>query len=244
MAYIVLSDIHANLSALRAALRHARNSYSGFSIIILGDIINYGMRPNEVIAELRQLSEPIEFILSGNHEQALRDGDDTRFSTDRGRAVLACTKRMLADESRAFLNCDVLPSGSTEFVTSTGKKVLAIHGSLDDPFWGVIDSCSSRDERYAPYDYVLSGHSHIPHLIEEFHAADAPELRNRHRTVFLNPGSVGQPRNQNPRAQYMFWDPDTETVHFNSAAYDIAEEQSLYTDEADPFYRDRLLRGI
>ena len=244
MAYIVLSDIHANLSALRAALRHARESYSGFSIIILGDIINYGMRPNEVIAELSQIDVPIDFILRGNHEQALRDGDDTRFSTGRGRAVLACTRRMLTGESRDFLSREVLPSARKEFVTAGGKKVLAIHGSLDDPFWGAIDSRSSRDERYAPYDYVLSGHSHVPHLIEEFHAADAPELRNRHRTVFLNPGSVGQPRNQNPRAQYLFWDPDTETIHFNSAAYDIAEEQSLYTDEVDPFYRDRLLRGI
>ena len=91
---------------------------------------------------------------------------------------------------------------------------------------------------------MLSGHSHIPHLFEMMYPAERPLYRNRRRTVFVNPGSVGQPRNHNPRAQYAYLDIAADTVHFNSVEYDIDLEQSLYTPDIDPFYRERLTRGI
>lgn len=243
-AFVILSDIHANLTALRAVLAHAAAHYRDYSVIILGDIINYGMRPNETVEEIRRLTVPIKVLLSGNHESALFGGDTSRFSTDRGRAVLGVTRRLLSEESCAFLRREQHCRPSCEFTTEGGKKVLAVHGSCDDPLWGTVKSATVRRELYAGYDYVLSGHSHVPHLMEEFFDADAPELRNRHRTAFINPGSVGQPRNQNPAAQYAYWEPETETLHFNSVPYDIECEQALYIPEIDPFYSRRLERGI
>ena len=72
-----------------------------------------------------------------------------------------------------------------------------------------------------------------------------PEYRNKKRTIFLNPGSVGQPRNHNPRAQYLFVDTEKEIFHFNSVEYDVEYEQSLYEGaNIDNFYKIRLKNGI
>lgn len=243
-AFVILSDIHANLTALNAVLDHARANYKDYTIIILGDMVNYGMRPNEVIEKVSNLEEPVKFILSGNHENALRDGNKSRFSTDRGRAVLDVTRGMLTQESLSFLEKRVLHSSEHRFFTAQGKRVLAVHGSLADTLWGSVSSQNARDPEYAGFDFVLSGHSHIPLYLQEFHPADIPAFRNKHRTIFINPGSVGQPRNQNPRAQYAYWEPETETLHFNCVPYDVAAEQALYDGRVDIFYRDRLTNGI
>lgn len=102
----------------------------------------------------------------------------------------------------------------------------------------------AQNADYARYDFVLCGHSHVPHLTEHFYSVQNPDYRNKKRVVFINPGSVGQPRNHNPRAQYAYFDTDTEAIHFNSAAYDIESERSLYPSDLDEFYSERLVRGI
>ena len=100
------------------------------------------------------------------------------------------------------------------------------------------------DERYARYDYVFSGHTHVPHHIEVFYKGGNEVLRGKKKTVFLNPGSVGQPRNQNPCSQYLYWDMKANLFHHNSVVYDIETERRLYPDNIDVFYKDRLLKGI
>lgn len=243
---IILSDIHGNLTALEAVIADFEaRGYLPQALAILGDNINYGMRPNEVVARLKKLARkyPVAVNIFGNHEKALFDGDDSRFSTDRGRQVLEYTRRSLTAESCEYLQ-SLTHEGSVECVTSSGARVLFIHGSPADPFWGKLGRSTAVGEEYARYDFVLSGHSHIPHLIEHFFAAEAPEFRNKKRTIFLNPGSVGQPRNHNPRAQYLYADFASETFHFNSVEYDVAAEQALFTPEVDPFYSRRLTNGI
>ena len=240
--WIILSDIHGNLSALLACLEDIERKYEPDSVIILGDVINYGMRPNEVIEKLSSLEWPIPIKIYGNHEKALFDHDTSHFSTERGRQLLEFTRNRLNADSVSFLQ-SMNPSAKAELELN-GKRMLFVHGNIHDPYWGNLNEASVSDPAYLQYDYVLSGHSHIPHLIEYFHPADRPEYRNKKRTVFINPGSVGQPRNHSDRAQYVYLEPETETIHFNSIAYDIAQEQVLYPPELDSFYRDRLSRGI
>ena len=242
---VVLSDIHGNLSALDSVVSDIeKRSYSPDTIVILGDNINYGMRPNEVIGRLMSLSERYRIIVNlfGNHEKALLDGDTIHFSTERGRRVLYFTRSKLTEGSMSYIG-GLKREGFQEIETGD-RRLLFIHGSLDDPFWGKLNEGSVGDLRYSGYDFVISGHSHIPHLIEHFYPADNPGFRNRKRTVFLNPGSVGQPRNHNPRAQYLYMELSSETFHFNSVPYDIGKERSLFTDEVDGFYSDRLINGI
>lgn len=243
--FLVLSDIHGNLSALRAVISDFKSrGYNPDGIIILGDNINYGMRPNEVVEELRLLSERYDVIVNifGNHEKALIDGETSHFSTDRGKKVLDFTRNHLNGESFEYINT-LTKEGFKDLVID-GKRILFIHGDLSDPYWGKLNKNTVDDKSYGDFDFVISGHSHIPHLMEHFHAAENPLYRNKKRTVFINPGSVGQPRNHNPSAQYLYMEISSETFHFNSVPYDIDKERALYTEEVDPFYSDRLTKGI
>lgn len=241
MKILLLSDIHANLLALNAVFDDAaKRGYD--SVALLGDLINYGMRPNEVIARLRQESKPIICNIFGNHEKALDGQDDRHFATDRGRAALRFTKSELNDVSLAFIG--KLERKAWQIKEIEGKRILFMHGDLDDPYWGKFGIDKMKDQRYAAFDYVISGHSHIPHYVEYFFPCEDVLYRNKKRTVFINPGSVGQPRNHNPRAQYGILDTDAGEYSHYCAPYDIKGEQEIYTKEMDSFYKERLALGI
>lgn len=244
---VVFSDIHANLSAFKAVISDFTKKYRVDGILLLGDLVNYGMRPNEVIEEIKQLSGtyPILCNIYGNHEKALfyPEKQLTRFSSERGRKILEYTRRKLSADSLEYLSVMMDESGFKSFEISR-KKILCVHGSIEDPYWGKLTGISIENEAYANYDYVFSGHTHLPLYFEILYKADVPEMRNHRKTVFLNPGSVGQPRNHNPRAQYLYVDLSAEIFHHNSVEYDVAEEQILYTEDTDIFYRDRLAKGI
>lgn len=239
---VLLSDIHANLSALKAVIEDFTLRYEPDTLCILGDIVNYGMRPNEVIEELRKIQIPVIVNLYGNHERALIGKDIDKFSTERGKALLKYTKENLNQESLRYISEEMMPEGQN-VIEIDGKKILFIHGSLGDPYWGKLN-CQTIDDTYSAYDYVLSGHSHVPHLLEKFFDSENPDYRNKKRTIFINPGSVGQPRNHNPRAQYAYIDLEKEIFHFNAVDYDVKTEQNLFPSFLDQFYKKRLTNGI
>lgn len=243
MKLILLSDIHGNLSALQSVIRDFSKKYNPDGIIILGDIINYGMRPNEVIQVIRDIPVPVIANISGNHEKAILDGDTSHFSTERGIRLLEHTRQILRPDSVDYIKKHCVPSGFLEF-DADGKRILLVHGNAGDPYWGKIDEKDFSNTIYSNYEYVFSGHTHIPHLFEKFYNMENPGYRDRKRTIFINPGSVGQPRNHNPEAQYAYVDTVSEIFHFNATGYDISTEQSLYPDYLDSFYSTRLSNGI
>lgn len=243
MKLVVLSDIHANLSALDAVINDFQKKYIYDSIIILGDIINYGMRPNETINRVRSLAPSI--CIFGNHEKAIIDNDLSKFSTNRGKEILEYTAKLLSPDSKKFILFEMEHSGMS-VIENKGKRILFVHGSLTDPFWGKMTCDERKNTNYAEFDFVISGHSHIPgYSISLFDDQSNVEFRYKHKTIFLNPGSVGQPRNHNPLAQYLFIDTENETFDFNCVKYDITTEQKLYNNKkVDPFYKVRLEKGI
>lgn len=243
--FIILSDIHGNLSAFQEVIRdfeHKKYVFDG--LVILGDSVNYGMRSNEVVDCLIALEEkyPILVNLVGNHEHSILTGDTSRFSSPRGAEALRFTDSILTQRSRRYI--ENLKLEGMAVLEMHGKNVLFVHGSLQDPYWGKLNQSNTIDELYSSFDYVFSGHSHIPHLIEQFFSVDSPDFRNRKKTVFLNPGSVGQPRNHNPKASYLYVDLENEVFHFNTVEYDIEKEQSLFGSELNNFYAKRLKLGI
>ena len=242
MRLVLLSDIHANVTALKAVLYDIDTIGECDAYAILGDLVNYGPRPNEVIEKVQTLQKPI-VNLWGNHEYSIFGGSLERFATDRGRSVLQYTNTILTEESRAYLDKEMNHLGFQESVID-GKSILFIHGNLDDPYWGKFGIDKMNDERYAKYDYVISGHSHVPHYVEHFFASDNAAYRNKKRTVFINPGSVGQPRNHNPYAQYGILDLNSGNYEHRTVWYDVEEEQKLFNDSVDKFYKDRLTLGI
>ena len=237
----ILADIHANLTALEAVMKDMR-SHSVSSAVLLGDIVNYGPRPNEVIDAIRNWEWPVLANIWGNHEYSLFGGSLDRFATDRGRAVLTYTKGILSEESWAYLQG--MKKEGEDVMNIDGKSFFCLHGTLADPYWGAFSMGMLDDMNFEKYDYVLTAHSHIPHYIEHFYKSDNAAYRNKKRTIFINPGSVGQPRNHCPLAQYGLLDLETGEYTHRCLEYDIEKEQALFCDKVDVFYKERLKRGI
>ena len=244
--YLILSDIHGNVSAFEAVLSECRDEdFSG--IILLGDQIDYGMRSNEIISMLKELAEGewkgrILTNIWGNHEKLAIDRDIERLSTDRGRVMSNYTREHLSDETLEYLNSEMEKEGVKE-LSICGRECLAIHGSMEDRYWKSIAPDNLRGD-YSGYDIVLSGHTHYSHCFTYFYPSDNAELRNKKAVLFINPGSVGQPRNQNPRAQYAVLSLPSMRVELRAVEYDIEYEESLFPDEIDEFYKNRLKTGV
>ena len=243
MRIILLSDIHANVTAFNAVLNDIESLGRIDAFAIIGDLVNYGPRPNEVIDIVKALDKSLLVNLWGNHEYSIFGGNLDRFATDRGRAVLQYTNTIITQESRDYLDKKMEHSACQKGMIK-GKSFLFMHGNLDDPYWGKFGIDKMDDKRFAEFDYVISGHSHVPHYVEYFFASDNTEYRNKKRTVFINPGSVGQPRNHSPYAQYGVLDLNTGNYEHRCVWYDIKEEQKLFSDSVDKFYKDRLTLGI
>ncbi len=244
--YLILSDIHGNVSAFEAVLSECqKEEFSG--VILLGDLIDYGMRSNEIVQKLVELESDVwkgKILVNiwGNHEKLVVDRDLERLSSDRGRVMAQYTARQLSAESVDYINDNMNKAGIQEFMIGD-LKGLAVHGSLEDNYWKAIGPENLRGE-YQEFDIVFGGHSHYSHCFTYFYSIVNPELRNKKAVVFINPGSVGQPRNQNPCAQYAVLSLPSKRVDLRAVEYDVEYEQSLYPDEIDDFYKTRLTRGV
>ena len=244
--YLILSDIHGNISAFDAVLADCQSEVCA-GVIILGDCIDYGMRSNEVIQKLTALSEEqwknkIIINLWGNHEKLVLDKELERLSSDRGRVMAKYTAVQLSDKSVEYLRTKMICKGKQVFELN-GLKCLAVHGSLEDYYWKAISPDNVRGT-YEDYDFVLRGHSHYSHCFMKFYPKENPELRNKKAVTFINPGSVGQPRNQNPYAQYAVLSLPSKRVELRAVAYDVKFEQSLFPEGIDEFYKIRLTYGV
>lgn len=238
---LILSDIHGNLAALDAVLHEAYEKQID-GIMLLGDLIDYGPDSNEVIERLSDIPRgKILINIWGNHEYAIMNGDFGRFSSKRGEMSAKYTKTRLTETSLDYLK-GMNRTGMASFCLN-GRKCLAVHGSLEDSFWKSIVA-GENSLQYKEFDYVFSGHSHIPHDYQYFYESNDENFRYKKRTVFINPGSVGQPRNHNPNAHFAIWDTDNESVELLAVQYDIESEVKRFTDDVDVFYKERIRKGI
>ncbi len=223
MRVAVISDIHANLHALEAVLE-AIDADPPDALWCLGDLAGYGPRPNEVIALIR---ERADLSLVGNHDLGVLDRLDLdEFSPDAA-ATARWTQTVLLDEHRAYLE-SLVPEAKVE-----GAELY--HASPRDPVWEyVITEETARaalEATVAPV--VLVGHSHIAlaiTLVEGRLQGDlAPggsEVALPDGRWLLNPGSVGQPRDGDPRAAWLELDLPSGQARFRRTPYDIAHTQA------------------
>lgn len=242
MKVVILSDIHGNLSALEAVVKRIEDLQDLGIAVLLGDVVDYGMHSNEVVQIIQSFTCPIACSIWGNHERVMFTQEYERFSSERGRLCAQYTRSILTQNSWNYVKNTMHPEGMKEF-SIEGKKCLAIHGSMVDMYWGSIKPGEDHPI-YARYDYVFSGHSHCPHFFEVFYDSENFKTRNKKKTVFINPGSVGQPRNLSSMAQYAVLDTKTETVTIQKVSYDVKKEQNAYTGQVDDFYKTRLENGV
>ena len=242
MRVAVLSDIHANLHGLEAVLE-AIAANPPDELWCLGDLVGYGPRPNEVVEIVR---EQARLCLVGNHDLGVLGRLDLdEFSPDAA-AVALWTRTVLLDESRAYLE-SLEPQGKVE-----GAELF--HASPRDPVWEYVvdeESASAAFElTVAPL--VLVGHSHVALQVSLANgdlngvvAPDGSEAPLDEARWLLNPGSVGQPRDGDPRAAWLELDFEARTARFHRVPYDIGRTQSELRERDLPeALAERLAHGL
>jgi diadenosine tetraphosphatase ApaH/serine/threonine PP2A family protein phosphatase len=223
MRILVLSDIHANLTAFDAVLEDASDQWD--HVWFLGDLVGYGPDPDEAITRMRSLNP---LALSGNHDWAVLGKLDLFDFNDDARRSVEWTRMQLSDDNRAYLA--MLPPQTVEAPFSMA------HASPRHPVWEYILDLETAFENFAYFDtpICLVGHSHMPLMfrVNEEEENLTGYVAVHDETVdlafgryILNPGSVGQPRDGDSRAAYALLDTETLTWEYRRVAYDIAETQ-------------------
>jgi predicted phosphodiesterase len=222
MRVAVVSDIHSNLHALEAVLA-AIDDDPPDELWCLGDLVGYGPRPNECCS---LVAERAAVCLAGNHDLAVRGTIDlAEFGGDAAIAA-AWTREVLASEAQILLD-RLEPHGSAH-------GVALYHGSARDPVWEYVlsDEAAAATLAIAETPLVLVGHSHVALFVvasgdnlDGGVAAAGAEVEFGGLRVLLNPGSVGQPRDGDPRAAYLLLDLDSQHGSFHRVEYDVAQTQ-------------------
>ena len=229
MRVAIVSDIHGNLHALEAVLE-AIDRDAPDAIWCLGDLVGYGPRPNRCCAVV---AERADFCLIGNHDLAVLGRLDLdEFQPDAAVAA-RWTTAALEDEPRAYL----------ESLGASGERegVGLFHASPRDPIWEYVLSSEVADASMAAasQELVLVGHSHVAlyYRVSDgtlLPAEDDTQLELSDDRWLLNPGSVGQPRDTDPRAAWLLLDLEGRHASFHRVEYDIAKTQQEIRDRGLP----------
>ena len=239
----LITDIHANLAALRAVLDAIAQERVG-TYLCMGDLVGYGPSPHEVVAELRTL--PVTCI-NGNHDR-YTIGEIAAEVRPATREAIEYTRRVLAPEDMEFLRS--LPD---RLLVDT--RVLLVHGSPRERDEYILSSevaIASYKLFRADYGGVFHGffgHTHIPMLIGDGKVVRQIDPNStvglKFRMPYLiNPGSVGQPRDGNPDAAFGILDTEAHTFTFRRVPYDIDDTCKRIVEAGlQPHLGDRLRVG-
>lgn len=220
--YGIVSDVHGNLDALDACL-HTLEQRKVDEIVSLGDIVGYGPEPTACVDRVRAVAR---IVVAGNHDRAVAGTDDPRQFNRHARIAAIWSSRVLPEDAKRWLAdqplLDLVPGATF------------VHASLDGPeqFRYVLtmwDAARTLDAQVTPVAFV--GHTHVPAVFRR--AADgtiemiaveagAPLACPPDTATLVNVGSVGQPRDGDPRASCAIFDDEARTVEFIRLPYDVA----------------------
>ena len=222
MKIVVISDIHSNLDAFEAVIAKLPE-YD--ELFCLGDLVGYGPQPNEVVERLRQLRPSA--VLMGNHDYAVVTGDTEGFSSRAAEAV-KWTSKKIAHQHHEYL-ATLQPSARLE---KGGKRLGLFHGSPSNPLTeyilpGLTDSAARNLIARSGAEVVLLGHTHVP-MAYSFGG-----------NIIGNPGSVGQPRDGDPRASFA-----TLTISEGQLSFDIIRVEYDVDSVADKIVQTGLPRFL
>ncbi|MCA8951391.1 MAG: metallophosphoesterase family protein [Planctomycetes bacterium] len=222
----ILGDIHGSVEALEAVVAALRDD--GVDLFVqVGDIVGYGPQPSRCIEIVRELGS---VVCLGNHDAAVLNLLDTSYFNQFARAAIEWTKSQLREEDLAYLRGLPLVVRQPPFTV--------VHGTLHMPeqFGYVIspvEALESLQHQDTPLCFV--GHSHVPamYLANKGSLRDLRVVMNSeaeisyrgYDRVLINVGSVGQPRDEDPRAAYGFVDTDEQIASIRRVEYDIAAVQ-------------------
>jgi predicted phosphodiesterase len=251
MRVLILSDIHGNFVALETVLSAAQGNFD--TIWCLGDMVGYGPRPNECVDLIR---ERASLCVMGNHDWAVlgREGVTVEDFNPHARQAVLWARDKLSPANRSYL--EGLPS--VPIRPPGHEKILITHASPREPVWEYILTPSIALENFAVFDEAicLVGHTHKP-AIYRWRLSTGDEGRNGYHPVtvdylqpqagqavhlatsstqrlIVNPGSVGQPRDNDARAAYAILELDTHAWCYERVAYPIELTQGQMREAGLP----------
>lgn len=239
MRVALLSDIHANLAALEAVLASIGTVDAMWH---LGDVVGYGAEPNEVIARLE--AEGVVGV-RGNHDAAALGAADIDLFNPAARQALEWTREAISDRGLTWLAA--LPERRVI------EDFLLVHGSPRQPIWEYVTTGEAARigiEALSRHGAAtgLHGHTHVPvawveanGIVEALEPTDGWTFGYRGRGALLNPGSVGQPRDGDPRAAWCVIDTGEAEATWHRIEYPIAVTQSRMAAVGMPSFLIRRL---
>lgn len=226
MRLLILSDVHSNLAALEAVLEDAGRWDTAISA---GDVVGYGPNPEECVDKLMFKGFR---CAKGNHDNAVYDGDSSWFNDD-AKDAIKINRGQLSTRSMRWLG-----SQPTELRLKLHRHDIAVyHGSPTEPLTSYIypqDAKARADNllEHTGADVLILGHTHIPYIVE------------KKGKFIINPGSVGQPRDGNPRASYIVLETDQLTAELRRIEYSIdATAEAIDAIGLPNRFATRLYRG-
>jgi len=241
MRIAVLSDVHGNLPALEAVLEALRPFDAVWQ---LGDVVGYGPQPDEVVA---RLAAENAVGVRGNHDSAAIGQLDTDSFNDDARAAVEWTAQRIKPETRRWLAA--LP------LRTIDQPFTLVHGSPRDPTWEYVYSSAIARANMSAFDtkHCLVGHTHVPVVFRERKSGgvEATVVKTDSTIsidgarLIVNPGSVGQPRDGDPRACGMILDTERATFEWRRVEYPVEEVQQMMADlDLPPRLIARLKYGL
>ena len=237
MLYLLLSDIHANLEALDAVLADAGRRYPAADrVLCLGDLVGYGADPEPVTERIKAISN---VVIRGNHDKAVALGENLDWFNPAARDATYWTLRQLHVETVDYLRN--LPKGP---VAVNGFEIC--HGSpMDEDEYIITSGDAGHLNGQLQSGVVFFGHTHLQggFRIRRGQVIEIPRpaphdtesvLIEEDSYYLLNPGSVGQPRDQDPRAAYAVYDGASKLYTMHRVEYDIASAQRKILDAGLP----------
>ena len=222
MRILIISDIHANLTALDAVLNDARQIDA---VWCLGDLVGYGPDPNECVERVQQLQNLV--CLIGNHDAAVSGDIEIATFNNEARLAVIWTQSVIEPAHLEFLR-----ALSPQTVIDS---VSLAHGSPRQPIWEYLLDTHTAFQNFDHFDtpFCFVGHSHLPVVFQmqaEKRTADLsiPQINSSLNMIpraIYNPGSVGQPRDRDPRAAYAIFDSMRQTWNYHRVSYDIQSVQ-------------------
>ena len=228
--FAILGDIHANLDALEVVLADCREQ-GVTDYLCTGDVVGYNARPHECLEIVRALGCP---VVMGNHDHYVSSRQNLSDFNPHAAAVIEWTRKQLSVEEIYFLR-------NLPFVKTT-MGITLVHATMDSPenFGYVFDHLQAEanfSRQVTPL--CFHGHTHCPTVYEKQMGAvyriDTQDFKLPiGRKYFINVGSVGQPRDGDPRAAYVLYDPKTRQVRFRRLEYDVAAAQAKVREAGLP----------
>ncbi|MBQ4493271.1 MAG: metallophosphoesterase family protein [Elusimicrobiaceae bacterium] len=246
MKYAIFSDIHSNYEALIVCLKKMQELKVD-AHAFCGDLVGYGPNPEECTRELMKL-ENLTSVM-GNHDVALFNKDFSRWFSEYASKAMVFTAKNITAKSKKFIS---------KFLKEyQGAHFAMVHGSFNDPY---------RDYLLTPEQFIMNlpkwqgnicfvGHSHVPFImsyreghipqIDVFYGRDVSIKLMPGVRYMINPGSIGQPRDTNPRASFGIFDTEKYTFRLLRLPYDIkAVQTKIEAAKLPQILSDRLPKGV